>query len=226
MGKKNRYGVPKRPQPQYRQPLAYGKKKRFSTATKIFMGLALIAVIVVASSYSLSLTSVQPSQPNQSTQSTQAPQAYPQNVAPLFYTSPTVTANGTKAVLPANFVTKNKLAFIDLKLESPTPTLTYQGRTIPLEYYKSGNYLPLVSFQAPSGKMFTGIRVCEPCGSFSFHIVQGKYLKCDVCGTQWNLDNFADASGGCTTYPPPEVSATVGDNVEIDLSAMQIQVAT
>lgn len=219
MGKKNKHGVPQRPQPQHHQPLAYGKKKRFSTATKIFMGLVLIAVIIVASSYSLSLTSVQPSQPSQATQ------AYPQNVAPLFYTSPTVTANGTKAVLPTNFVTTNKLTFIDLKLESPTPTLTYQGRTVPLEYYKSGNYLPLISFQAPSGKMFTGIRVCEPCGSFSFHIVQGKYLKCDVCGTQWNLDNFADSSGGCTTYPPPELSATVGDNVEIDLSKLQIQVA-
>ena len=128
--------------------------------------------------------------------------------------------------MPADFVTTNKMAFIDLKLESSTPTLTYQGRTVPLEYYKGGNYLPLIAFQAPSGKVFTGIRVCEPCGSFSFHIVQGKYLKCDVCGTQWNLDNFADSNGGCTTYPPPEVSASVGDNLEIDLSALQMKVVS
>jgi len=223
MGKKNKYGVPRKTQTQHQTPVTYGKKKRFSTGTKILTGLALIAVIVVALSYSLSSQTTQAGQPSQPTQP--SAQAYPQNVAPLFYDSPTIAADGTKATLPADFVTTNKMAFIDLKLEQTTASLDYQGRTIPLEYYKGGNYLPLIAFQSPSGKVFTGIRVCEPCGSFSFHIVQGKYLKCDVCGTQWNLDNFADSSGGCTTYPPPEVAATVNDNVEIDLSTLQTKVA-
>ncbi len=220
MGKKNKYGVPKKP--PHQTPIIYGKKKPFSTGTKILTGLALITVIVVALSFSLSSQSAPSAKPSQSAQP--SAQAYPQNVAPIFYDSPSVTEGGTKAVLPASFVTMNKMAFIDLKLEKPTATLNYQGRTVPLEYYKGGNYLPLIVFQSPSGKVFTGIRVCEPCGSFSFHIVQGKYLKCDVCGTQWNLDNFADSSGGCTTYPPPEVAATVGDNVEIDLSSLQTKV--
>ncbi|HEX9261320.1 MAG TPA: Fe-S-containing protein, partial [Candidatus Bathyarchaeia archaeon] len=191
------------------------------TGTKILIALAFIAVIVVATSYSLSLTPP----PSLSPQSNQQSTGYPQTVSPQFYTNPSVSSDGTKAAVPADFVTTNKMAFIDLKLESPTPTLTYQGRTVPLEYYKGGNYLPLITFQSPSGKMFTGIRVCEPCGSFSFHIVQGKYLECDVCGTRWNLDNFADSSGGCTTYPPPEVSSTVGENVEIDLSSIQLKIA-
>ena len=223
MGKKNKYGVPQKPKPQHPKPVGYGKKKnRLSTGPKILVALAFIAVIVVAASYSLTLNSL----PSQNPRSNQEPTGYPQNVAPQFYTNPTVSSDGTKASIPADFVTTNKMAFIDLKLEAPTSTLTYQGRTVPLEYYKSGNYLPLITFQAPSGKVFTGIRVCEPCGSFSFHIVQGKYLECDVCGTRWNLDNFADSSGGCTTYPPPEISATLGDNVEIDLSSIQPKVAS
>ena len=54
-----------------------------------------------------------------------------------------------------------------------------------------------VSFDIPKGKTIGGIRTCEPCNGFSFHIVQGKYLSCDACGTLWDIETLQGVSGGC-----------------------------
>ena len=215
MGNKNRgkYKVKNQSHTEH-HPAGFGKKNRFSNGVRVILALAFLAIIAVAFSFAVSSQQPQVS-------SSISTSGYPQSIAPATFSSPTVTADGAKASIPKSYVDENKLVFVDLKLAQKTDTLEYQGRTIPLAYYKDGNYLPLLVISTPSGNTFTGIRVCEPCGSFSFHIVQGKYLKCDVCGTQWNLDNFADSSGGCTTYPPPKLSATVSDNVEIDLSPLQ-----
>ncbi|MGZ4850701.1 MAG: Fe-S-containing protein [Candidatus Bathyarchaeia archaeon] len=52
-------------------------------------------------------------------------------------------------------------------------------------------------------------------------MVQGKNLKCDVCGAEWDVETFAGVSGGCQSYPPPKLTATAtGANLEIDLSSL------
>jgi hypothetical protein len=194
------------------------KKKVVSNAKKILIGLTLIAIIVVATSVALS----------------QSPQTdlvkgstYPKNVAPVAYSTPTLSSDGNKVTIPASFTNSSKLVFVDLKLKTPTETLPYIGRDIPLAYYRNGEYLPLVIISTPSGNTVAGIRTCEPCGSFSFHIVKGANLKCDVCGAEWTLENFTPVSGGCSTYPPPKLTTTTnGDNVEIDLSALNVQLAS
>lgn len=205
-----------------RQPINYGplpkKKKGLSNVKKILIGLTLIAVIVVAASVALS------SQSPQTGQQQPQGQSYPQNVSPVNYMLSTVSADGNKVTIPSSYVNSSKLVFVDLKLETPTETLQYQGRTVPLSLYRNGGYLPLVIISTPSGNTVAGIRTCEPCGSFSFHIVKGANLKCDVCGAEWTLEDFAPASGGCATYPPPKLPTTVtGDNVDIDLSTLQLQ---
>ena len=216
MGKnREKFGV--RNRPQHYQPVRHGQKSRFSNGLKVIMALALLAVIAVAISFTFS------SQPAQSSQ-LPSTQSYPQSVAPVVYSNPTITSGGTKVELPLSFVNDNKLVFADLKLAQQTDTLEYQGRTIPLSLYRGGNYLPLLAISTPSGNVITGIRVCEPCGSFSFHIVQGKNLQCDVCGAEWDVETFAGVSGGCQSYPPPKLSAAISDNVEIDLSALQTTV--
>ena len=222
MGNKNKekYGLKNRPITKY-QPAKNGKKGGLSNGVKVIIALSLLAVIAVAFSFTFSS---QPAQSSTSPSAQTSPQAYPQSVAPVFYTNPNVTSGGTKAAISSDFVEANKLVFVDLKLEQKTDTLEYQGRTIPLSLYKDGDYLPVVVISTPSGKTVTGVRVCEPCGSFSFHIVQGKLLQCDVCGTQWDVETFAGVSGGCTAYPPPKLSASVGDTVEIDLSPLQTTV--
>jgi len=213
--RKGKYGV--RNRSQHYQPMRQSGKNRFSNGVKVIMVLALLAVIAIAISFTFS------SQPAQSSQSSST-QSYPQSVAPVFYSNPTITSDGTKVKIPLSYVNDSKLVFADLKLARQMDTLEYQGRTIPLSLYRGGNYLPLIAISTPSGNVITGIRVCEPCGSFSFHIVQGKNLQCDVCGAEWDIETFAGVSGGCQSYPPPKLSTTVSDNVEIDLSALQTTV--
>jgi hypothetical protein len=193
------------------------KKKRLSNAKKLLAGLVLVIIIAVGVSVALSSQSPVGQQPTLG-------QAYPQNVAPVSYTTPTLSSDGNKVTIPSSYVNSSKLVFLDLKLKTSAETVLYQGRTVPLSLYRNGGYLPLVIISTPSGNTVAGIRICEPCGSFSFHIVKGANLKCDVCGAEWTLENFTPASGGCGTYPPPKLPVTVnGDNVEIDLSALQLQ---
>ncbi len=143
---------------------------------------------------------------------------YPKLVEGVFYTTPTVSEDGIRVSIHNSFVEENKLVYIDIRLEEPLEEFVYQGRTIPLEWYRDGEYLPLVVISTPKGETITGIRVCEPCGSFDFHIIDKKYLDCDACHTRWDIETLDGLSGGCLDYPPPELSSTVGDIVEIYVS--------
>src|SRR3972149_10385796 len=102
MGKKNKgkYGVKNRPLTQY-QTAGNVKKGRFSNGVKLIIALALLAVIAVAFSFTFS------GQPPQSSTSPSGP-AYPQSVAPAFYSNPNITSNGTKASIPSDFVNAQK----------------------------------------------------------------------------------------------------------------------
>ena len=219
--RKQKYGLKVRPPPNHQSVTP--KKKGLSAGMKAVIGLVLIAVIAVSLRFAvLSMTT----QPGETAQSTGQSPSYPQNVAPVFYNTPTLASNGETMTIPTSYVNSKKLVFLDLKLQTPTETLPYQGRTVPLAYYKNGGYLPLVLISTPSGNTVAGIRTCEPCGSFSFHIVKGTNLKCDVCGAEWNLEDFAPVSGGCGSYPPPKLAATVdGGTVKIDLSILGVQFA-
>ncbi|MBS7611589.1 DUF2318 domain-containing protein [Candidatus Bathyarchaeota archaeon] len=142
-----------------------------------------------------------------------------------FYLSPTISPDGTKVYVPLSFVKEQRLVFLDLKIENRLNEITYKGRTIPLSLYKDGEYLPLVIILTQSRKIISGIRVCEPCGSFSFHIIQEKYLDCDACHTRWDVESLKGISGACTNYPPPELpSSLMEDLIEIDLSSLEIRV--
>lgn len=148
---------------------------------------------------------------------------WPANLAGIRFDSPTVSSN--KISLPVDTVKGDKLVFMDVKLDTPQQQLVYKNRVIPLSYYRNGEYLPIIVVYTPDGNIISGIRVCEPCGSFSFHVIEGKYLRCDTCGTQWDIETFSGVSGGCQPYPPPRLPSTIADNVTIDLSAVGLKLA-
>ncbi|OFW58715.1 MAG: hypothetical protein A2133_08370 [Actinobacteria bacterium RBG_16_64_13] len=84
-----------------------------------------------------------------------------------------------------------------------------------------GNVLPLISYVAPSGRLVVATSFCEPCRSYSFHI-EGNELVCNTCFTRWSLDTLEGVSGGCQTFPPEELVATVsGDNVTVALGPLE-----
>jgi hypothetical protein len=144
------------------------------------------------------------------------------NLAGVVYGSPIISSN--KVSLPLDTLKSDKLVFMDIKLDSPQQQLTYAGRVIPLADYRGGAYLPILMIYTPQGNLVSGIRVCEPCGSFSFHIVDGK-LDCDRCHTQWNLETLKGISGGCQSFPPPRLSSTLANSPSVDLSSTGLRFA-
>ncbi|MBE0633425.1 hypothetical protein IH574_02545, partial [Candidatus Bathyarchaeota archaeon] len=108
---------------------------------------------------------------------------YPNLVSGVFFDTPVVSADTGKVTVPEEVVTNSKLVFVDVKLDNVTSEFNYLGRRIILSSYRNAEYLPLVIISTPNGNTISGVRVCEPCSSFSFHIVDGKYLQCDACGT-------------------------------------------
>ncbi|MEW6398272.1 MAG: Fe-S-containing protein [Bacillota bacterium] len=73
----------------------------------------------------------------------------------------------------------------------------------------SFDYLPVTVFVAPSGRVVAAVSFCEPCSGTSFHI-RGDRLVCNVCGTQWRLEDLKGVSGGCLLFPPDQVNYRVG----------------
>jgi len=224
MGKKrrrHRHNGPKGWVPHHPPTPICEKKKGTAGWIKALGAILFIGVVGAVAVWQFSPKG-SPSQPSPPSQ-TPPPQTYPTSATGVFYNNPTITGGGTKIQLPYTFVKDKTIVFVDLVLSSSRYELEYQGRTIPLNLYKSGNYLPLIALYTPSGKVKVGIRTCEPCGSFSMHIGEGKYLVCDACGTKWNLETFEGVSGGCLEYPPPQLPMTIsGNNIEIDLSTLGI----
>ena len=203
--KKGRYGYHGPP------PMpVYKKKKGTPGWIKALVVIFFVGVVIIGVWQSL---------PKETTPQ----QAYPTYATGVFYNNPTITGGGAKIQVPYSFVKDKKIVFIDVKLANQTNELWYQGRVIPLNLYKGGNYLPLIALYTPLGKVIVGIRTCEPCGSFSMHIGEGKYLICDACGTRWDIETFKGIRGGCLNYPPPKLTSSVNGNVEIDLSPLGIK---
>jgi len=213
MGKKKRrhgyHGPPLTP--------IYRKKKGTPGWIKALVAILFIVVVGAVGVWQFSLKGSPSQQPPPQ-------QSYPTYATGVFYNNPTITGGGTKIQVPYSFVKDKKIVFADVKLANQTSELQYQGRIIPLNLYKGGNYLPLIALYTPSGKVIAGIRTCEPCGSFSMHIGEGKYLICDACGTKWDVETLKGISGGCPGYPPPKLTSTVNGNMEIDLSPLGIKV--
>jgi len=78
------------------------------------------------------------------------------------------------------------------------------------------DYLPVTVYVAPSGRVVAAVSFCEPCSGTTFHI-RGNRLVCNVCGTEWNLEDLRGISGGCVNFPPDEVRYQVeGGNLLLD----------
>jgi len=83
----------------------------------------------------------------------------------------------------------------------------------------------LIIISTPKGKTISGIRVCEPCLSFSFQMIEGKYLRCDLCGTLWDIETLQGISGGCMNYPPPKLTTGKLNGIVIEAGSTGLDFA-
>ena len=83
-----------------------------------------------------------------------------------------------------------------------------EKKMVRFEYGNNGVKIPILAYVTSSGRVVAAISMCEPCRSTHFHI-QDKTLVCNVCNTEWSLENLKGIQGGCVNYPPEVIPSTV-----------------
>lgn len=79
--------------------------------------------------------------------------------------------------------------------------------------------VPLMAYITPTGRVFAGSSMCEPCRGRKFSLA-GETLVCDTCRTTYNIENHTFISGApaCGSYPPVNMNPQIeGDKIIIDL---------
>lgn len=82
-----------------------------------------------------------------------------------------------------------------------------------------GFLVPLMAYITPSGRLFAGSSMCEPCGGRTFSLA-GETLVCDTCRTTYTIEGhkFLAGSPVCGAYPPVYMNPVLeGGMVVIDL---------
>jgi len=106
------------------------------------------------------------------------------------------------------------------------PQLNEVYASIPLEtleandivYFEVANnngfLVPLMAYITPSGRIFTGSSMCEPCQGRYFSLA-GETLVCDTCRTTYTIDSheFLSGSRDCGSYPPVYMEPIIGDGM-------------
>jgi len=92
-----------------------------------------------------------------------------------------------------------------------------QNNIISFEIENNQNELvPLMVYITPSGRIFAGSSMCEPCRGRTFSLA-GETLVCDTCRTTYNIENheFISGSPTCGLYPPVNMNPTIEDDMII-----------
>lgn len=76
--------------------------------------------------------------------------------------------------------------------------------------------VPLMAYITPSGRLFVGSSMCEPCRGRTFSLA-GETLVCDACKTTYDVESHEYLSGSvaCGSYPPVNMNARVENGIII-----------
>lgn len=111
-----------------------------------------------------------------------------------------------------------------IKMTKVEPVVDAESIQIPLDivdksnivYFESENkdkeVVPMMAYITPSGRLFVGSSLCEPCRGKTFSLA-GETIVCDTCKTTYNIENHEFISGAkiCSTYPPVNMKPEIID---------------
>ena len=85
-----------------------------------------------------------------------------------------------------------------------------------------GFAVPLMAYITPSGRVFAGSSMCEPCRGRTFSLA-GETLVCDVCRTTYTIEDhqFIAGSQACGAYPPVYMEPLV-ENGTINIALAKV----
>jgi hypothetical protein len=130
------------------------------------------------------------------------PVASPRSYLGEFVSMTTVepTVEGGRIEIPLEEVAENHIVYFEIANDE-------------------GFLVPLMAYITPSGRLFAGSSMCEPCGGRTFSLA-GETLVCDTCRTTYTIEDhqFLSGSPACGAYPPVNMNPVVeGGMVVIDL---------
>lgn len=78
----------------------------------------------------------------------------------------------------------------------------------------AGYMVPMMAYLSPSGRLFAGSSMCEPCRGRTFSLA-GETLVCDTCRTTYTIEDhrFLSGSFACGQYPPVYMEPVVADGM-------------
>jgi hypothetical protein len=177
-----------------------GKKEQFTERPKLntTMMLALLAVTLVIVGLGVVLPGLL--RPNQADaeylgEPVVAPRSYVGRVVSMTRVEPVVLEGQIK--IPLATVDRHNIVFFELKNDQ-------------------GILVPLMAYITPSGRLFAGSSMCEPCRGRTFSLA-GETLVCDTCRTTYTIEDRKFISGAaiCGTYPPVYMNPIVKDGMVI-----------
>jgi hypothetical protein len=86
-----------------------------------------------------------------------------------------------------------------------------QYNIVSFELENNENFLvPLMVYITPSGRLFAGSSMCEPCKGRSYTLA-GETLVCNACRTTYEIETHKFISGSkvCGSYPPVNLNPRV-----------------
>jgi hypothetical protein len=87
-----------------------------------------------------------------------------------------------------------------------------------------GTLVPMMAYITPSGRLFAGSSMCEPCRGRTFSLA-GETLVCDTCRTTYDIETHEFIKGAivCGQYPPEFMEPIVDDGqIIIDLNKVLV----
>lgn len=86
-----------------------------------------------------------------------------------------------------------------------------------------GVLVPLMAYITPTGRLFAGSSMCEPCQGRTYSLA-GETLVCDTCRTTYTIEDHQFLSGAraCGAYPPVNMNPKVVDGmIVLELEAIR-----
>lgn len=124
----------------------------------------------------------------------------------------TVNYEGKKFTMTNTKLTVNNgKAFISLDALKKDTIIYTEYLENRRKYFMKLDYLPLMAYISPAGRVVLTTSICEPCMGTKFSI-EGKELVCGTCGTRWRLNDLMGLMGGCVRFAPEEIKYTVENN--------------
>jgi hypothetical protein len=174
-----------------------GKKEQFTQRPKLNITLLIVVAVAVAAAGMVLLAGRGPGQPavQYFGEPVAAPRSYIGRVVAMTRVEPLVENGQIK--IPLAEVDKNNIVYFELENDQ-------------------GTLVPMMAYITPSGRLFAGSSMCEPCRGRTYSLA-GETIVCGACRTTFTIEDHRFISGAtvCGSFAPVYMNPVIEDGMVI-----------